>query len=314
VVKKIAIVLNVFLLFVIVSGQSQAQQAGAPSPLSPEVLRRIQSEVRSRYSVPRQVDVSVAAPGASEVPGFDRIVLTFSGAGHSTTHDFLISTDRKTLAHLEKFDISQDFMSKIDVKGRPVRGNAAAKVTIVNFDDFQCPFCSRMHSTLFPGILKKYGSQVKFIYRDYPLTEIHPWAMRAAVNANCLAAQNSDAYWEFADNVHEKQRQVAGRSPAEAFTNLDNMAAETGDKHHLDSAKLKACVAANNEAEVRASMLDAEKMGVDSTPTMFINGEKIASALTEEEMRTVLDRALVAVGEKPPPADKPAPAPDGAKK
>ncbi len=82
------------------------------------------------------------------------LTVTLSGGTHSSTHDFLISKDRKTLAHMEKMDLTQDLMSKIDTKGRPVRGNPNAKVTIINFDDFECPFCSRMHSTLFPGLLK----------------------------------------------------------------------------------------------------------------------------------------------------------------
>ena len=312
-VKRIAAFVNVFLIVSAASCFSQDHHA-APSPLSPEVVRRIQTEVRSRYNVPSQIEISIAEPDPSEVPGYDHITVTFTGGGRATKHDFLVSADRKTLAHLEKFDVSQDLMSKIDVQGRPLRGNAAAKVTIINFDDFQCPFCSRMHATLFPDLLQKYGSQVKIIYKDYPLVEIHPWAIHAAIAANCLAAQNNDAYWEFADYIHEKQRQVSGQNPAEAISNLDRIAADVAGKRHLDSQKVNACVAANDETAVRASMAEADKLGVDSTPTMFVNGERISGALPPDAMRAIIDRALVAAGEKPPPADKPTPSAEGARK
>ena len=117
---------------------------------------RIQIEIRSRYSIPPQVDIALSTLKSSNVPGYDSITITFTGGGHSTTHDFLLSKDHKTLAHLETYDISKDFMSQIDTKDRPVKGNPNAKVTIVNYDDFQCPFCSRMHNELFAECLKSF--------------------------------------------------------------------------------------------------------------------------------------------------------------
>jgi len=187
-------------------------------------------------------------------------------------------------------------MAKIDIAGRPVRGNQAAKVTIVNYDDFQCPFCSRMHATLFPALLKQYGDKVRFIYKDYPLTEIHPWAMHAAVDANCLAEQNNDAYWEFADYIHNNQRAVAGKSPDEAFANLDKAAEEEAGKHKLDEPKLNACLKKQDESAVRTSMTQGDKIGVDSTPTLFINGERVSGYVPEEDMRVMIDRALADAG------------------
>jgi protein-disulfide isomerase len=215
--------------------------------------------------------------------------------------------DHKTLAHLEKIDISQDLMSKIDVKGRPVRGNANAKVTIVNFDDFECPFCSRMHSTLFPNLLKTYGDKIKVIYKDYPLVEIHPWAMRAAIDGNCLADQNGDAYWEFADYIHANQKAIAPagegeKNWSESFTKLDALAKDQAAKHSLDKQKLEACVKKQDESGVRASMAEAEKLGVDSTPTLFVNGERLSGAVPEPELRAILDRALIAAGQTAPAA------------
>jgi protein-disulfide isomerase len=271
--------------------------------LAPETIHRIQTEIRTHYNVPPHVEIGIANPKSGSITGYDDLAITLSGGGKSSTHDFLISKDRKTLAHLDTYDVSQDLMSQIDVKGRPVRGNPEAKVTIVNFDDFQCPFCSHMHSTLFASLFKDYSGKIKVIYKDYPLIEIHSWAMHAAIDGNCLGEQNSQAYWEFADYVHGNQRLVTGKSREEAYTNLDNFTKDEAQKHQLDQEKLQACVKKQDDSAVRASLLEGDKLGVDSTPTMFINGERFTGAVPEEELRAVLDRALIDSGQKPPAAD-----------
>jgi protein-disulfide isomerase len=277
-----------------------AQPVAKPARLTPEITHRITTEIRSRYNVPPQVTISVSEPKASAMPGYDDLVVSFSGGTNTTHHDFLISTDRKTLAHLEQMDISQDLMSKIDVKGRPVKGNPSAKVTIINFDDFQCPFCSRLHSTLFENVFKDYADRVKVIYKDYPLIEIHPWAMHAAIDGNCLGEQNSPAYWDFADYIHANQKQMAGKSRTDAFQNIDNLAKEQAQKHQLDANKLQACMQKQDESGVRASMAEGDKLGVDSTPTLFINGERFTGAVPEEELRSALDRALADSAQQTP--------------
>jgi protein-disulfide isomerase len=195
-------------------------------------------------------------------------------------------------------------MEKIDVKNRPVRGNPDAKVTIVNYDDFECPFCSRMHATLFPGVFKDYADKVRVIYKDYPLVEIHPWAMRAAVDGNCLGAQNAQAYWDFADYVHANQKTISGKTPSDAYANLDSATKEQGQKHQLDQDKLLACVQKQDESAVRASMAEGDKLGVDSTPTLFVNGERFTGLIPEQDFRAALDRALRDAGQEAPTSAK----------
>jgi protein-disulfide isomerase len=280
------------------------EPAKASDPLPAEISRRIENEIRSRYNVPPQVSISLSAPKAGAMSGYDDVEVTFSGGTHTTTHTFMISKDRKTLAHLETMDISVDIMSKIDVKGRPIKGNANAKVTVVYYDDFECPFCSRMHTTLFGNVFKDYADKVKVIFKDYPLVEIHPWAMHAAVDANCLNEQNTPAYWDFADYVHANQRMVAGKSVTEAFANLDSAAKDAGQRHQIDQDKFQACVKKQDDSAVRASMAEADKLGVDSTPTMFINGERFTGVIPEQELRAVLDRELAEAGKQTPTSAK----------
>src|SRR2546430_4685669 len=224
-----------------------------------------------------------------------------SDLGNKKTFDFLLSKDQKTLIRMTKMDLSKDpyaeNMKKIDVKGRPVRGNRNAKVVIVNFDDFECPFCSRAHQTLFPELLKEYGDRIAFIYKDFPLSEIHPWAIHAAVDANCLAGLNNDAYWDFADYIHGNQQVVNSEKGHEAqFAALDKITLSEGAKFKVDTAKLQACVKAQKADAVTASVKEGEALGVDGTPTMFVNGRSVNGARSAEEFRAVFDSALQQAG------------------
>lgn len=290
-----------FLVLILICLGCSAQST--PSDLA----KKIERQVRSAYSIPSEVNITVGeVTPSTEWPNYDSVTVTIAGGdGKKSDYKFLVSKDRNTMLRLVKFDLSKDpfaeMMSKIDVSGRPTRGAKGAKVRVINFDDFECPFCSRMHETLFPQLLKEYGDRVTFIYKDYPLVEIHPWATHAAVDANCLAAQSPDAYWDFADYIHANQREVSNeKTPGARFVAIDKMTMLQGQKHNVDSEKLQACIKAQDEGAVKASMKEAEGIGVSATPTMFINGQKIDGAVPIGEVRAALDRALKDAGQPAP--------------
>lgn len=282
----------------------------------PDVARKIEHQVRSFYTIPAEVKVTVGAiTPSTDVPGYDAVSVNIDGGdGKRKDYKFLLSKDRGTMLRVTRFDLNKDpfvdVMNKIDTTGRPSRGPKSAKVVVVNFDDFECPYCARMHQTLFPEIFKEYGDRVTFIYKDDPLSEIHPWAIHAAVDANCLAAQNTDAYWDFADYIHANKREVdSEKTPAERFEAIDKITMLQGQKHNLDAAKLQACVKAQNEDAVRASMKEADELGVNGTPALFINGQKLDGAVPIGEVRAALDAALKDAGESVPQHAPPAPSP-----
>ena len=281
----------------------------------PDLALKIEHQVRAFYSLPPDVKVIVGAiTPASEVPGYDSVSVKLDDGGKQKDYTFLISKDRATMMRITKFDLTKDaysdLMSKIDVNGRPSRGAKGAKVVVVNFDDFECPFCSRMHQTLFPDILREYGDRVTFIYKDYPLAEIHPWAIHAAVDAGCLAAQNNDAFWDFADYMHANKQVIdSGRTPDARLDVVDKMAMMQGQRHNVDSTKLVACLKAQNEDQVRASMKEADSLGVSATPTLFINGQKIDGAVPISELRAALNTALRDAGQSVPTHIPSAPTP-----
>ena len=278
-----------------------------PAPQSPDLAlnRHIEVMVRSQYNIPQDFTVTLGVRKPSQIPGYDTLPVTLTRGAKPTVIDFLISTDGKTLARLETFDLANDAIFTINVANRPIRGNPAAKVTVINFDDLECPYCARMHQTFFPATLQHYGDKVRFIYKDNPLPpEMHPWAMHAAVNANCLAAQSSEVYWNYVDYLHTHGQEVEGadRNLAKSIDALNRIARQQATLGKLDAAKLDACLANQDESQARASMKEAESLRVEGAPAVFVEGERISGALPQEQLWMVIDRALRAAGVEPPPA------------
>ena len=290
------------ILFLICLGCSAQPTPSAP----PDVVKLVERQVRATYSVPSDVKVNIGPIRPSEFANYDALTITFDeGSGKKRDYEFLLAKDRKTLLRMTRIDLTKDpyaeVMKKIDVNGRPTRGAKDAKVVAVNYDDFQCPYCSRMHSALFPTLLKEYGDRVQFIYKDFPLEELHPWAIHAAVDANCLAAQNADAYWDFADYIHANQGEINSQRGRDGqFGALDKLTILQGQKNNLDTTKLQACVKAQDDKAVRASMREGDLLGVSATPVIFVNGRKIDGAVPIEDVREVLDSALRDAGVAPP--------------
>ena len=290
------------------------QPAGSSATISAALARKIDIMIRSELSVPPEYEIALSPRQKSDVEGYDTLAVTFSlpaEPSRTQTVNFLLSKDGNTLARLSTWNISADPSAMLPTEGRPVRGNPQAPVTIVNFDDLECPFCARMHAEFFPDTLNRYKGLVNFVYVDYPLVEIHPWAMHAAVNANCLADQSGTAYWSYVDYLHTHGSEISGsdNDPAKSATRLDDLAEQEGARDHLDAAKLQACVAKQDDTRILSEMRAGDKLGVEATPTFFVNGERWAGQLQERQLWIMIDRALKAKGIPPPPPEAPQPAP-----
>lgn len=287
-------------------------KASAPT-VSPELADRVQREVRAFFNIPPDVDITIGTPTASEFPNYELVPVTMSREGKVQKAEFLLAADGKTLVRFTKIDLTKnsyaDTMSKITTDGRPVRGNSDAKVTVVNFDDFECPFCARMHTTLMTEIYPDYKDKIKIVYKDFPLEQIHPWAQHAANDANCLGAQNGPAYWQLADYFHANQRQISGsqQNVQDSFNKIDQATLDFGKKNGVDVAKLQACMKNPPDASVKASMAEGDKLNITATPTLFINGERVEGAIDAKDLRIAINRQLKDAGIEPPPLP-PAPA------
>ena len=145
-----------------------------------------------------------------------------------------------------------------ELTGRPVKGNSTATVTIVEFSDFQCPYCSRANATV-AEIMKAYPNDVRVYFLHFPLA-MHPEAMPAAVASHCAHQQGK--FWTMHDAIFENQRALSSKK-------LEELAKMVG----LDMTQYAACVKnPQTLAFVKADMKQGEVAGVQGTPTFFING------------------------------------------
>jgi len=236
-----------------------------PSPAaSSDVARAVELMVRLRFDIPTGCEIKIDSRTPSEFTGYDRLLVSLSQDGKSATLNFLISKDNKSLARVESFDLEHNPALSIAIQDRPIRGNPSAQVTVINFDDLECPVCAHMHEILKSEVMKKYGDKVKIVYKDNPLTEIHPWAMHAAIDAGCLAQQNAPAYWSFVDYVHTHGQEVSGgeRNLTHSFSVLDRIASDSARTQSVNQPVLLACLRKQHEAPVRQSMREAEGTGL----------------------------------------------------
>jgi protein-disulfide isomerase len=162
--------------------------------------------------------------------------------------------------------------------GHPSIGGRSAPVTIVEFSDFQCPFCRAAENSL-KQVRQKYGDQVRLVYMDFPLG-FHPHAMDAARAARCAADQ--DKFWQFHDALFLDQKKL---DP----DNLQQTAAKLG----LDRAKFNACFTNDKQnAGIRQDMAEGNSLGVTGTPTFFINGRELVGAQPAPKFNDVINEEI----------------------
>ncbi|HMK31111.1 MAG TPA: thioredoxin domain-containing protein [Terriglobales bacterium] len=154
----------------------------------------------------------------------------------------------------------------------PSRGPADAQVTIVEFGDLQCPACKRAQPTI-----QKLLSEVpnsRLVFQQFPLTQIHKWALTASKYAQCVAKQNNDAFWKYVDTVYDRQDEISRLNENEIEGRLKQLVGETG----LSPDTVAACTADPGiAAQIYASQALGNALEVTATPTLFINGRKIAN-------------------------------------
>jgi len=296
---------------VVVCGLSAAgchgQVPAAGTPLSPELARRVEILIRQRAKITPDVTLTISPKQPSDVPGYDQIEVVFTTDGDkSKPNVFLLSKDGKTLAQFNRFDISRDPMTIVSSAGRPGRGGPdSAPVQIVMFDDLECPYCAKMHKQIFPALTDRYGNEVHVVYRDYPLSQ-HPWAMRAAVDVNCVGAQSGKGYWNLVDYIHEHASDFGGaeHSVQKANDALDQRSLDEAKKSGLNAAavsSVEACLKKQDQSEIKASLKLGDSLDIEATPVLFVNGEKFEGAYPVEDLFRMVDQALTAEGVKPPP-------------
>jgi protein-disulfide isomerase len=288
---------SLFLLLLLSLGCS-AQTSTSGSGLSPDAEARIKRLVRNHKHLKEEVTITLGPRKPSQFAGYDELTITMSLGKQSLVEEYYITKDGEKLLQITEL---KDPMASINTSGRPVRGGNNAKVTMVVYDDFQCPYCRMYYQTLFGTVMKDYGDKVKVVYKDFPLETIHPWAAHAAIDSECLASQNPAAYWDFSDYVHANQQAITSAGgPAERAAALDKLTLDLGQKYKLNDTQLQACVNKQDRTQLDASIKEGDQMDFEGTPAIFVNGQKLEGAIPANVMRKVLDAALTQAGVAPP--------------
>jgi protein-disulfide isomerase len=180
-------------------------------------------------------------------------------------------------------DPLKETMSKISLEGVPVKGAKDAKVTIVEYSDFQCPFCKR-GTDIIPQILKEYDGKVKIAYKQLPLP-IHNWAREAAIASVCANKQGNDKFWKLHDLLFQNQGNL---NPENAKGEINGFAKQVG----LNTDEFDKCIDSPEAAQrVQKDSAEARSIGVSSTPTFVVNGMIVPGA-NEQGLKSAIDVAL----------------------
>ena len=168
----------------------------------------------------------------------------------------------------------------VPVDDDPILGPKKAEITLIEFSDYECPYCQKWHNEVFERLMDEFPGKIRFVYRDFPLSSIHPNAEPAAEAANCAFEQGK--FWEFHDKLFGGELGLG----ASAYMQY---AQELG----LDMNKFEECFdSARYQQEVRADLEWATNLGVRSTPTFFLNGIPIVGAQPFEVFKQVVEKEL----------------------
>jgi protein-disulfide isomerase len=157
-------------------------------------------------------------------------------------------------------------------------------VVIVAFSDFQCPYCKDEASMIRQNLLSAYPKQVRFYYKEFPLESIHPWAKPAAMAGRCVFRQNAGSFWNYHDWVYAHQAEITPENLRQKVLDWAK------DQKDIDAIQLGRCMDNKSTlAEVDRSIAQARELQVTSTPTLFVNGRRIAQAVDWPNLRSMID-------------------------
>ena len=271
--------------------------AGEPAPK----LDKSRLELYLRYleGYPSEVKIGIDDPSPSAYKAFYRVLAHLSMNGRKVADRVIyVAPDGELFAAGSIFDIHKnpflDTLERLPTNG-PSFGPSDAKVTLVVFSDFECPYCREFARTVRDNISRKYSSDVRVIFRDFPLDHIHPWARAAAEASHCIAIQKPAAFWTFHDWFFQHQEEVSAANVKEKTLDL-------GKQENLDLAKLSTCMDTHATAkEVEDSLEAGRRLQVEQTPTTFVNGRMVSGAVPWSSLEPVIQLELNRPPEIPGP-------------
>ncbi len=265
----------------------------APAPLSDaertQIDQRVQEYFKKTANLPSNIALKVIDIAPAQVAGLLTASLEVSNGSNTQKVPLVLSRDGRFFVQGQLTDLTADpfkvVVDKIALKDKPLRGNPSASVTIVEYSDFQCPFCARAYKMVEEQALKDYGDKVRLVFKNYPLA-MHPWAESGAVASECARRQGAETFWKTYDFLFQNQHDI---TPQNLKEKVEGVVRDAGK----DVAAFDACF--DNKAAldvVKADQQEGTDLGVRSTPTFFVNGRKVEGAVPYETLKSAIDQAL----------------------
>ncbi|MBI3404016.1 MAG: DsbA family protein [Acidobacteria bacterium] len=281
--KYLSILAGILLMVPVGRTQAPAKQpakapaaaapAPAPAPSEPQspLQKSVESYLRNLYAWGPEFTVAVASPKPSNIPGFNSVAVQITLNGQSDAGEFFVSNDGHYLLRGEMHDLTVNpfalIKSQINVDGIPSKGPPNAPVTIVEYSDLQCPACREMSKAI-RAVLPSYPN-VRFVFKHFPLKQIHPWASNAANAAYCSYQQSPETFWKFHDLVFDNQDAIKTDTAWQMILDYANQAG-------ADTDRLKVCMTNPATAQaIEASIAEGTQLKIRQTPTSFINGRRL---------------------------------------
>lgn len=289
-----AAALAAFFLACTPTPPDEGSAAATAPPDSDALAEQAHRYLTSGGQIPPDVTIEVTRLAPFEDTGLHRGDLTLSKDGQSQSVPFHVTGDGRWLFLSDPVDLTVDPVQAVldgisITDADPSIGPADAPVTIVEYSDFQCPFCSRAETIIKEQVLPAYGDHVRFVYKQMPLVSIHPWAQPASEIGICLYRQKgNEAYWTYHEEVFAKQQELPPGGD-EANEQLLGFATAAGG----DADAVRGCFEGGEAtAHVEATLAEAEALGVGSTPTFFVNGRQLSGAQPLEAFSAMIDPEL----------------------
>jgi len=281
---------------------SSARKATAPAAATPEssvISKKVEKYLRTVYAWGPQFQVKVGAPHETPVPGVLQVPIEIVFGGETNAGQVLVSSDGRYIVQGELNDMSADpfapIRQKMYLDDAASDGPRDARVVVVEYGDFQCPSCRQLQPVI--KALRTAYPQVRWVFRDFPLTQIHAWAMTASLGGRCVLRQNPAAFWTYFDAIYERQDLI---KPENAWDKIIEQSATLA----LDQDAFKGCMAApETKQAVDSSIQEAIALKVANTPTVFVNGRRLVGG-DRESLEQYIQFELAAA-EKSPPGKKP---------
>lgn len=259
-------------------------------PLGADPKEGIIRQLSGVFKLPPTVKLSVGPFLASPFPNFFQTTITADNGGKENKQNYFVTRDKRfvVLGPIYKMDINPRLqaVNTIKLADQPSEGPAKAPVTIVEFADLECPTCAREHEFLQKELLPRYGDKLKVVFKEFPLVQIHTWALTAAIANQCAYQIDPSKYVAYRSSIFEHQQNLNA-------TDARDLLLYYGQQVGLDRLKLAACVDSKASLpRVEEGLREGKELGVDRTPTFFINGQILIGGGPPEAFFETVDNAL----------------------